>query len=94
MAGWGWEHDYRKRRRGSRNHVEVKGILPIVATPFTPSGEVDMASFETLCHTLAANGCHGLTLFGIAGEYYKLDDAEREAMAKRMNRRDINGVAL
>jgi len=61
-----------------------KGILPIVSTPFDSTGDIDMESFEHLCRRLARNGCHGLTLFGIAGEYYKLTDAEREKMAACM----------
>lgn len=31
---------------------------------------------------MADNGCHGVTLFGIAGEYYKLTDAESERMVR------------
>lgn len=58
--------------------------MPIVAAPFTSDGAVDMDSFEKLCHTLARNGCHALTLFGIAGEYYKMNDAERLALAECM----------
>ena len=31
---------------------------------------------------MADNGCQGVTLFGIAGEYYKLTDAESERMVR------------
>ncbi|MEO0964644.1 MAG: dihydrodipicolinate synthase family protein [Planctomycetota bacterium] len=64
--------------------LELRGVFPIVATPFTPNGEVDWASFDRLCRVLAAGGCHALTLFGIAGEFYKLTDAERSRMADAM----------
>ncbi|MEM6312930.1 MAG: dihydrodipicolinate synthase family protein [Planctomycetota bacterium] len=64
--------------------LKLQGICPIVATPFDADGRVDGASFERLCHTLAAGGCHGLTLFGIAGEYYKLTDAERAELLGRL----------
>lgn len=60
--------------------MELKGICPIVTTPFTTTGEVDYDSLRNECRYLAAHGCHGLTLFGIAGEYYKLSDAEAEKM--------------
>ena len=54
----------------------IKGICPIVAAPFANDESVDYDSLRNLVATLAKGGCHALTLFGIAGEYYKLDDAE------------------
>lgn len=62
--------------------IEPTGLLPIVATPFTPDGEVDRESFINLLDTLAQWGADGLTLFGIAGEYYKLTDDERVWMTE------------
>lgn len=62
--------------------TEIKGICPIIAAPFTEKGEVDYEDlYRLVCH-LIRGGCHAVTLFGIAGEYYKLTDAEREEMAK------------
>lgn len=60
--------------------VAIKGICPIIATPFTPAGQIDEDSMRHLIRALAGGGCHALTLFGIAGEYYKLNDLERERM--------------
>lgn len=62
--------------------TEIKGICPIIATPFNERGEVDYESLENLVKTLIKGGCGAVTLFGIAGEYYKLSDDEREKMAK------------
>lgn len=62
--------------------TEIKGICPIIATPFTDGGEVDYESMENLIKTLIKGGCHAVTLFGIAGEYYKLSDEERGKMAE------------
>lgn len=62
----------------------LQGIFPIVATPFLPDGEIDWPGFDKLCRVLAKEGCHALTLFGIAGEYYKLADDERWQMAERL----------
>ena len=61
---------------------DIKGICPIIATPFTDSGAVDYDSLRNLLRVLIAGGCHGLTLFGIAGEYYKLAEDERAEMVK------------
>lgn len=63
--------------------TERKGICPIVATPFTDGGDVDYGSLDRLVRTLVQGGCDAVTLFGIAGEYYKLTDAEREKMAEQ-----------
>ncbi|MBO5652991.1 MAG: dihydrodipicolinate synthase family protein, partial [Clostridia bacterium] len=60
--------------------TEIKGICPIIATPFLENGEVDYESLENLVKTLLLGGCHAVTLFGIAGEYYKLTDEERKKM--------------
>ena len=58
----------------------IKGICPIVAAPFAADESVDYDSLRNLVATLATGGCHALTLFGIAGEYYKLDEAEQREM--------------
>lgn len=55
----------------------LRGVWPIAATPFTPDGEIDYESLTTQIHGLAAGGCHGVILFGYAGEFYKLTDEER-----------------
>jgi len=62
--------------------MELKGICPIIATPFTATGEVDYDSLQNEVYHLADHGCHAVTLFGIAGEYYKLSDAEAEQMVR------------
>lgn len=62
--------------------TEIKGICPIIAATFTESGEVDYKSLENLVKTLIKGGCHAVTLFGIAGEYYKLSDEERRKMVE------------
>lgn len=62
--------------------MELKGICPIIATPFTKTGDVDYESLEREVSFMADQGCHGVTLFGIAGEYYKLSDEESEQMVR------------
>ena len=61
---------------------ELKGMCPIIATPFTKTGMVDYDSFENLIRVLIEGGCQAVTLFGIAGEYYKLTDDEMKRMAR------------
>lgn len=62
--------------------TEIVGVNPIVAMPFTPSGETDEHSFIRLLEHLAATGANGATLFGIASEFPKLDDSERQRLAQ------------
>jgi len=62
--------------------TEIKGICPIIAAPFTECGEVDYESLENLVKVLIKGGCGAVTLFGIAGEYYKLTDDERKKMVE------------
>ncbi|KFC04465.1 dihydrodipicolinate synthase [Trabulsiella guamensis ATCC 49490] len=61
---------------------EIVGVNPIVAMPFTPDGEIDERSFVALLEHLALTGTQGATLFGIASEFPKLDDRERERLAQ------------
>ncbi|MGI6691815.1 MAG: dihydrodipicolinate synthase family protein [Christensenellales bacterium] len=61
---------------------DLQGICPIIATPFTNQGDVDYDSFRNLVRTLVQGGCPGVTLFGIAGEYYKLSDEESLRLVK------------
>ena len=60
--------------------TDIKGICPIIAAPFSENGEVDYKSLDKLVKHLIKGGCHAVTLFGIAGEYYKLDDCEKQKM--------------
>ena len=59
----------------------LKGMYPIIATPFKSDGSVDYEGFENVIKTLITGGCEGATLFGIAGEYYKLSADEKEKLA-------------
>jgi 4-hydroxy-tetrahydrodipicolinate synthase len=60
----------------------IEGVCPIIATPFTPDDELDYGSLRREVRTLARGGCHAATLFGIAGEFYKLADDERDQIVE------------
>lgn len=73
----------------------IKGICPIVAAPFARDESVDYDSLRNLVAALAKGGCHALTLFGIAGEYYKLDESEqREMMRVAVDEAHRHGVPV
>jgi dihydrodipicolinate synthase/N-acetylneuraminate lyase len=58
--------------------VELRGCYPILATPFTPDGEIDGESITRLVRHLREAGLPGFTMFGLASEFYKLGDDDRE----------------
>lgn len=62
--------------------VELRGIYPILATPFQAGGALDKKGLERLIEFLLASGLPGITLFGLAGEYYKLSEYERAYVQK------------
>jgi 4-hydroxy-tetrahydrodipicolinate synthase len=59
---------------------QISGIVPILAATFTESGDLDEDSFQSLVRHLMTTGTSGLTLFGLASEFYKLPDADRARM--------------
>ncbi len=62
--------------------MELKGIYPIVPTPFLDDGAVDYASIERLIDAMAAKKVHGLAIMGALGEGPKMTDAERTEIIK------------
>ena len=61
---------------------DLKGIIPIVATTFDPRGNVDTDSFRQMLRHLLSTGVHGLTMFGLASEFYKLTETEADQLMK------------
>ncbi len=77
--------------------MSLNGIIPIVAAPFTDSGALDEDSLQQLVRHLLGTGASALTLFGLATEFYKFNDAERARMqaillAETSRTPDIAGV--
>jgi dihydrodipicolinate synthase/N-acetylneuraminate lyase len=59
---------------------QITGIVPIVAATFTEQGALDEDSFQQLMRHLLGSGASALTLFGLASEFYKLAEADRNQM--------------
>jgi 4-hydroxy-tetrahydrodipicolinate synthase len=72
----------------------LRGIFPIVVTPFHDDGAIDYDSLDRLIDYLLVQGVHGLGLFGNASEGYTLTGAERTAMLKHIARRVDGKVPL
>ncbi|HET7269662.1 MAG TPA: dihydrodipicolinate synthase family protein [Rubrobacter sp.] len=60
--------------------AELRGCYPILATPFLPDGEIDKNSVARLVRHLNTARLPGFTMFGLASEFYKLSDADRETL--------------
>ncbi|KQM83604.1 1,5-anhydro-D-fructose reductase [Agromyces sp. Leaf222] len=74
----------------------MTGVCPVVETPFTPDGAIDIPSFERLIDRLLAAGIRSVMYPGFASEFYKLSDAERdqltEILIERMHR--VHGTVV
>jgi 2-keto-3-deoxy-L-arabinonate dehydratase len=56
------------------------GVLSVLCTPFHDDGRVDLKSVRRHVEHSISAGADGVVVFGLAGEIYKLSDAEREAI--------------
>jgi dihydrodipicolinate synthase/N-acetylneuraminate lyase len=60
---------------------KLKGIISILSTPFTSDGmEVDYDDLRKIIDLLISEGVHGIALLGVASEFYKISDDERQKM--------------
>ncbi len=55
----------------------IRGVSPVLATPFGPEGAVDSHSFRHSLDTLVGAGVTSVMFPGIASEFHALDDAEK-----------------
>ena len=60
--------------------MEIHGVCPIAPAVFHADGSLDYNGFERCCARMIELGAQGLALFGIAGEYYKLEPEEEERL--------------
>jgi len=58
--------------------MDLQGVLPILPTPFTDSGEVDEASVRRLIDFELEVGVHGVSVLGFMGEAHRLSNGERK----------------
>jgi 4-hydroxy-tetrahydrodipicolinate synthase len=55
-----------------------EGIFPVLAIPFDEKGRFDEESLRRLIEFQIRCGVHGVVIFGLASEVYKLTDEERK----------------
>ncbi|MET0427987.1 MAG: dihydrodipicolinate synthase family protein, partial [Microvirga sp.] len=62
----------------------LKGILPVLPTPFTPSGAIDAAAMTRIVDFALAAGADGLVFPGFASEVDALSGEERDTLLALM----------
>lgn len=60
----------------------LKGIVPAVITPFREDELIDYSAWQELIEILIASGVHGLFVIGGQGEFFALDEEEREVATR------------
>jgi dihydrodipicolinate synthase/N-acetylneuraminate lyase len=60
----------------------LHGCIPILCTPFHDDGSLDLESLEREIEWVIAEGASGVAALALAGEGYKLTEAERDAVAQ------------
>jgi dihydrodipicolinate synthase/N-acetylneuraminate lyase len=62
----------------------VRGICPVLETPFNDDESVDYASFDRLVEHVVGTGVRSVMFPGFASEFYKLADDERTQLTERL----------
>ncbi len=65
---------------------KLQGVIPILATPFSHDGSIDLDSQLRLVDDLLEQGAHGLGAFGNAGEGYALLASEKRQLLEAIAR--------
>ncbi|MFF0223329.1 dihydrodipicolinate synthase family protein [Streptomyces sp. NPDC004629] len=60
------------------------GLIPILATPFTDAGALDVPSLRSLVEFELASGADGLAVFGMASEGFALTAGERDVILREV----------
>lgn len=61
----------------SESRVRVRGLVPILATPFDAAGALDVSGLQRLVQFQLEAGVDGLAVFGLASEGFALTASER-----------------
>ena len=60
----------------------LRGVWPIMATPFHPDDSIDIDGFRRAVAFMACAVAEGVTVTGVLGESNRLTDAEREVLVR------------
>ncbi len=60
--------------------MKLRGIIPPVVTPFTAEQELDLPGLRKHIDYMLARGVHGIFVLGTTGEFYALDEREKQTI--------------
>ena len=81
-------------RRGTRLYERLTGVYTIFLTPFTASGELDIAAAAENADFLIRQGMSGIVVAGTYGEYVTLTPDERRALLRAVVRAAAGRVPI
>jgi 4-hydroxy-tetrahydrodipicolinate synthase len=58
--------------------MQLRGIIPPVATPMQANEDLDLPRFRWFLDHLMTNGVHGIFVLGTNSEFYALDETEKQ----------------
>ena len=58
--------------------MQLRGIIPPVVTPMTADQDIDLPGLRAHIDHLLGHGVHGIFVLGTTGEFYALDDREKQ----------------
>lgn len=58
--------------------MQLQGIIPPVVTPMQPDQSIDLEGLKRVIDYQIAHGVHGIFVLGTTGEFYALDEAEKQ----------------
>lgn len=58
--------------------MQIRGIIPPVATPMQANEDLDLPRLKWFLDHLIANGVHGIFVLGTNSEFYALDEGEKQ----------------
>jgi dihydrodipicolinate synthase/N-acetylneuraminate lyase len=70
-----------------RHSVKWRGYIPAITTPFTHTGELDLAAMERMLDWLLQEGMHGIIVGGTQGEWFTFTAAERKQLLATVGRK-------
>jgi 2-keto-3-deoxy-L-arabinonate dehydratase len=73
---------------------QLAGVLPVLATPFSPDLRLDLGSLEKLARWQLEAGASGMAVFGFASEGFSLDAAERREILRVVRDTVPSGLPL
>ena len=60
--------------------MQIRGIIPPVATPMQANEDLDLPRLRWFLDHLMENGVHGIFVLGTNSEFYALDETEKQAV--------------